>query len=125
MSAKPKVLLVYQEHQERFVIQKFFELDKNAKVMMANNGFEGFDLAVNMSPDIIIAYSLLDGVSALELCRKVRADKRSVDIPIIAFGMLTGPISASDVLEAGANFFITQDEEFLYWLGEKVDKLLA
>src|SRR6476646_4237723 len=50
----------------------------------AHNGFQAFEKAVASVPDLILTDIAVPGLDGIELCRRLRADVRTRDIPILA-----------------------------------------
>ncbi len=60
-------------------------------------------------PDLVLLDLRLPGESGLELCRRVRAEKRLAQLPVALFGHggLTADLAAA--LEAGVDFFVAKE----------------
>ncbi|NJL84243.1 MAG: response regulator [Chloroflexaceae bacterium] len=53
-------------------------------VITAQNGEEGFEKALNQTPDVIITDLVMPEMTGLELCRKLKKTPATAEIPIIA-----------------------------------------
>lgn len=86
-----------------------YNLEKNGfQVSAAENGLEGLNEALTGKYDIILLDLMLPGMDGLEICRRLRADKRTKKTPII---MLTAKSEEFDKvlgLELGADDYITK-----------------
>ncbi len=81
MSLK-KVLVVDDEVHIVHVVA--IKLRNNGyEAIVAGNGAEAYELAINEKPDIIIADYMMPVMSGLELIEKLRATEKTKDIPII------------------------------------------
>lgn len=81
------------------------------KVVCAANGEDGFSLATERKPDVVILDVMLPRLNGLDVCRKLRADGN--DVPII---MLTARGQEADRvlgLKLGADDYITKPFSFL------------
>jgi len=70
------------------------------------DGRDALRAAMEENPDIVLLDIGLPGMSGLDVCRRLRADTRTVALPII---LVTGQTSARDVvagLDAGADDFV-------------------
>jgi CheY-like chemotaxis protein len=53
------------------------------RVEQAHNGLQALDKALDLHPDIVVTDLALPGIDGLQLCRRLRDDARTRDIPII------------------------------------------
>jgi two-component system alkaline phosphatase synthesis response regulator PhoP len=86
-----------------------YNLEKNGyKVILADNGIAGLNEAVENVPDLILLDLMLPGLDGLEVCKRLRMEKRTKKIPIF---MLTAKSEELDKvlgLELGADDYITK-----------------
>ncbi|MDO5708135.1 MAG: response regulator transcription factor [Andreesenia angusta] len=78
------------------------------KVIKAEDGVQGIDTAISELPDLILLDLMLPLIDGVEVCRRLRSDKRTKKIPII---MLTAKSDEMDKiigLEIGADDYITK-----------------
>jgi two-component system cell cycle response regulator len=78
------------------------------RVLLAADGVEGIRLARDRSPDVILLDIVMPGMSGLEVCRTLRADPLTVDIPVIFVSALDDPTDIIQGLEMGADGYITK-----------------
>ena len=77
-------------------------------VTLASTGAQALALLDEHAPSLIITDIIMPEMSGYELCRRIRADERNWDIPVI---LLTSLSSTEDVLKGltcGADSFITK-----------------
>lgn len=106
-TTKPKVLVVEDEPDAIELIN--FNL-KNAgfEVTTATDGQEALEKARSIEPDVILLDLMLPEVDGLEVCKILRRNATTADIPIV---MLTAKASEVDRvlgLELGADDYITK-----------------
>jgi CheY-like chemotaxis protein len=53
------------------------------RVEQAHNGLQALDKAIAVRPDIIVTDLAIPGIDGLQLCKRLRDDPRTRDIPII------------------------------------------
>jgi CheY-like chemotaxis protein len=79
----PVVLVVEDDPATR----RFYTLTLAANGLLteeAHNGFQAFDRAASVVPDLILTDIAIPGIDGIELCRRLRADSRMTTIPILA-----------------------------------------
>lgn len=100
------ILVVEDNHDIREYIRSSFE--NTYEVLTANNGQEGWELAQNRIPNIIISDIMMPVMDGIELCKHIKEDIRTSHIPVI---LLTAKDTLNDKEEgyaAGADSFITK-----------------
>ncbi len=83
-------------------------LGEHYNVLVATDGSMGLELTLSRHPDLIITDIMMDGIDGLELCRKIRANDDTSDIPVV---MLTAKVSQAqrdEGIRAGADAYITK-----------------
>lgn len=101
---KPTLLIVEDNTDIRSMLKQ--ELQASFHLLEANNGKEGYELAVQHIPHLIITDIMMPIMDGLEMTRKLRNNKNTRQLPII---MLTAKVTSEDSLEgveAGADVYI-------------------
>ncbi len=81
-------------------------------ILTAANGPAGIELAVAEDPDVILLDIVLSGMDGFEVCRRLKADKRLNDIPVVFLTALrTDVTSRVKAMEVGADGFLTKPLE--------------
>ena len=102
-----KILVIEDEHDIRELISYNLE-SEGWDIIKAAKGIEGYAAAKKNIPNLILLDIMLPDIDGLEVCRKLKRDETTKDIPII---MLTAKSEDSDVisgLELGAADYITK-----------------
>jgi diguanylate cyclase (GGDEF)-like protein len=103
---KAKILLV---DDERFNLNTLHNLLKDDyKIMVATNGEQGLKAALTGRPDLILLDIAMPGLDGYEVCRRLKADTVTQNIPII---FITAHHEAADEtkgLELGAADYIVK-----------------
>lgn len=118
---KPVLLIVEDNDDIREYIKS--SLDEVHTVLTASNGKEGWEIAKNKIPSIIITDIMMPVMDGFALCKKVKEDMRTSHIPVI---MLTAKDTIQDKEEgyaAGADSFITKPFSARL-LQKRIDNLL-
>ena len=104
---KQKILVIEDETNIQELIK--YNLEKNGyKVVVSDNGIDGLEEAIANVPDLILLDLMLPGMDGLEVCKRLRMDKRTKKVPIF---MLTAKSEELDKvlgLELGADDYITK-----------------
>jgi DNA-binding response OmpR family regulator len=118
----PSLLLVEDNDDFRFYLKDNLRL--HYRVFEAVNGKEGWQKALALHPQLIVSDISMPEMDGIELCKKIKADKRTSHIPVILLTALTGEEDQLKGLKTGANDYITKPFNFEL-LNAKITNLLA
>jgi len=76
------------------------------RVLTAENGREGFALAVQCRPDLILLDMRMPDMDGVEVCRRLKQDFRTREIPVLFLTALGGEADEMRALEAGGIDFL-------------------
>lgn len=103
--AKERILSIEDETDIQELIR--YNLQREGyEVYGSDNGEVGLQLAKTESPSLILLDLMLPGIDGLEICRRLKNDSKTGNIPVI---MLTAKSEESDVitgLEVGADDYL-------------------
>ena len=105
---KKRILIIEDDKDIVEAVRYNLEKERGFSVLSAKTGDEGLNLVPQMKPHLIILDIGLPGLTGYEVCRMLRRDAETQDIPIV---MLTARGSESDKvlgLELGADDYITK-----------------
>ncbi len=77
-------------------------------VSKAGSGEQAIDLVRAELPDLVVLDWMLPGMSGLEVARKLRADRRTADLPIIVLTARAGEQDKLSGLEGGADDYMVK-----------------
>ena len=77
------------------------------RLIEAADGATALRLAVEALPDLVLLDVLMPGMDGYEVCRRLRADPRLAEVPVIIVTALDDQASRLAGLEAGADDFVT------------------
>jgi two-component system phosphate regulon response regulator PhoB len=107
MTGKGRLLLVEDDASLRELLTWNFEREE-FEVVATGDGDEALLLAEEAPPDIVILDWMIEGVSGIEVCRRLRRRPGTANVPII---MLTARGEEADRirgLETGADDYVTK-----------------
>ena len=76
------------------------------RLAVANDGREGFEIACQVIPNLIITDVMMPFVDGFELCRQLRGDERTSHVPIIMLTAKAGIESKIEGLQQGADVYL-------------------
>jgi len=104
-----KLLVVDDSSTMRRIIKNTLSRLGYNDVLEGENGVEGWDqMDANADIKVLITDWNMPEMNGLELVKKVRADKRFVDIPIIMVTTEGGKAEVITALKAGVNNYIVK-----------------
>ncbi len=104
---QPCVLVVEDEGAQREVLKYNLEAE-GFQVVMAENGDEAMLLVAEEQPDLIVLDWMLPNVSGIEVCRRVKADPQTRQIPIIMLSARSEEVDRVRGLETGADDYVVK-----------------
>ncbi|MBN1414455.1 MAG: response regulator [Bacteroidales bacterium] len=104
-----KVLVVDDNEANRELIHGILRTaEENYKVMMAENGKIGFDMAVKELPDVIFMDMKMPELDGIETIKLLKAEEVTKTIPVIVVTAFNTPENLEAAFEAGAFDYITK-----------------
>lgn len=78
------------------------------RVVTCFDGVTGYDTAIRLIPDLIVLDLLLPGLGGNEVCRRIRVNQATRDIPIIMLSACGEEIDRVVGFEVGADDYVTK-----------------
>ena len=103
-----KKILVIEDETDILEVIEYNLKREGYKVFCVGDGEEGVELARSLAPELILLDLMLPGLDGIEVCRTLKGDSVTGDIPII---MVTAKGEESDIvlgLGVGADDYITK-----------------
>ena len=77
-------------------------------VVSAIDGESGLKKAIAKKPDLVLLDIIMPGLNGFEVCKRLKENDKTKDIPVIMLTALAGEKDLSKSLEEGADCFITK-----------------
>ena len=106
-----KVLVVDDERNILDIIRFNLEVE-GYEVITSRDGEEALRMVHELKPDIILCDIMMPEVDGLEVCRRLKADGRTNQIPVVMLSARTQAQDKVASIEAGADDFITKPFDF-------------
>ena len=118
-----RILVADDEPRLLHIISMYLELD-GFEVCRATDGDAALALlAADEDFDLVILDVMMPGQDGMQVCRRLRANPRTTDIPVLMFTALSSDADVESARQAGATHLITKPYN-LAGLGELVRKTL-
>ena len=101
-------ILVIDDEKDLIELVRYNLENEGFTVRGAQDGESGLSIALRELPDLVVVDLMLPGIDGFDVCRALRSDKRTTQIPII---MLTAKSAESDRilgLELGSDDYVTK-----------------
>jgi two-component system alkaline phosphatase synthesis response regulator PhoP len=103
----PVVLVVDDNIPNLELLQAYLE-DMDCQTIPAHDGLEALDIIAKQPPDLILLDVMMPKMSGFEVCKRVKNDRKTSDIPII---MVTALNEFGDIergIDSGTDDFISK-----------------
>ncbi len=106
-----RVLVVDDERNILDIIRFNLEVE-GYEVITSRDGEEALRMVHELKPDLILCDIMMPEVDGLEVCRRLKADGRTNQIPVVMLSARTQAQDKVASIEAGADDFITKPFDF-------------
>ena len=105
MAEKKKILFIDDNSIDRTFISRLLS-KYDFTVTLAVDGIIGLKMAQEEKPDLILLDILLPHISGIELCKKLKKDPVTQDIPVVFYTSLDTPKDLINFTSYGAQDYI-------------------
>jgi DNA-binding response OmpR family regulator len=102
-----RILIVEDDTALTQLLQLVFE-SRGLRVTVAETGKQALEAVVKEPPAVVLLDLMMPDVDGLEICRGIRANPHTADIPIIVLTAKTSEESRQELLEAGATDYLVK-----------------
>lgn len=107
---KQKILVVEDNNDMRAFLAE--QLEEQYTVFTAADGDEGYKLAQEHNPDLIVSDIMMPKVDGIELCRMIKTNVQTSHIPVILLSARTADNIKISGYEVGADSYISKPFNF-------------
>ena len=107
---KPSLLLIEDNDDFRYYLKD--NLKPFFNIVEAIDGKQGWQKTLAAHPDLVVSDISMPEMNGIDLCKKIKTDKRTSHIPVILLTALTGEEQQLQGLETGANDYMTKPFNF-------------
>jgi two-component system alkaline phosphatase synthesis response regulator PhoP len=103
----PVVLVVDDNLQNLELLQAYLE-DMDCKTVPAHSGIEALEIVADDPPDLILLDVMMPKMSGFEVCRRIKSNPKTTDIPVI---MVTALNEVGDIergIDSGTDDFVSK-----------------
>ena len=108
--SQPKILVVDDQLLNIRLLERKLERSEMV-VISSTNGPEGLRLAEAEQPDVILLDIIMPGMNGIEVCRKLKANEATRDIPVIFITANTSKEEKIEGLDVGAADYLVKPLE--------------
>lgn len=101
------ILAIDDDATQRAMIQKILT-KKGYTVLIAEDGQKGLERALQQRPDLILLDVMMPGMPGNDVCRKLKANSQTKDIPVIFLTALDTPRNVIEHYDIGADIHLTK-----------------
>ncbi|MEM7129649.1 MAG: response regulator [Chloroflexota bacterium] len=101
------ILLIDDEPRNLRMMVKFLE-GEGFEVLIARDGKSGYQRAIYARPDLILLDAILPDTNGFEICRQLKTNLETAQIPVLFLTVLTVPADWQRAISSGAADYITK-----------------
>jgi len=102
-----KILIIEDNDDNRDILKQQLEY-LGYEVVEAADGLEGLNQVAKEQPDLVIVDIMMPGIDGKEVARRLRADSKTKDLPVLAATVLFHSEDIHSCLAAGCNDVLTK-----------------
>lgn len=108
MTTEKKTILIIDDEVGLRNLLKFRLVSFGYDVLVAEDGYAGIEMARSKKPDLILLDIMMPYFNGIEVCKKLKSDYKTRDIPIVFLSVLAQKEDIEMGKAAGAEFFLTK-----------------
>lgn len=104
---KPLVLVVDDNQQNLELIMAYLE-DVDCLTISASSGMEALEIITARRPDLVLLDVMMPKISGFEVCRRMKQDPQSAEIPVIMVTALNEMADIEKAINSGTDDFLSK-----------------
>ena len=104
---KPTVLVVDDNQQNLELLQAYLE-DVDCRAIAARDGIEALKIVSKDTPDLILLDVMMPKMSGFEVCKRIKNDPKTADIPVIMVTALSEFGDIERAIDSGTDDFLSK-----------------
>ena len=105
---KQPVILVVDDNQQNLELLQAYLEDVDCTTIPAHDGLQALDIIRKNPPDLILLDVMMPKMSGFEVCKRLKGDPKTTDIPIIMVTALTEFGDIERGIDSGTDDFLSK-----------------
>ena len=105
---KREIILLVDDNPTNLQVLRHTLQSINCKILIAKNGESALDIALEDHPDLILLDIMMPGIDGFEVCRRLKSDPSTDDIPVIFLSSLGDTEDKVRGLQLGAVDYVAK-----------------
>ena len=104
----PKKILLVDDTETVLMLEKMMLSGTGCEIELAHNGEEALEKAPQYMPDLIFLDIMMPGMNGIDVCRHLKNDESTKDIPVIMVTTKGEPERVEEAFIAGCDDYLTK-----------------
>ena len=105
---KTPIVLVVDDNQENLELLQAYLEDMDCQTVPASDGLQAMEIVADSAPDLILLDVMMPKMSGFEVCKRIKNDPKTSDIPIIIVTALNEFGDIEHGIDSGTDDFISK-----------------
>ena len=105
---KPAVIMVVDDNQQNLELLQAYLEDIDCRTISAKDGIEALEIIAKDAPDLILLDVMMPKMSGFEVCKRLKTDPKTTDIPVIMVTALTEFGDIERAIDSGTDDFVSK-----------------
>ena len=121
---EPRRILIAEDSRTQAAALSSILVSAGYRVHVARDGLQALDALRKGSFDLVLSDVQMPGLGGYELCRRIKSEDATRDLPVVLLTSLDSPQDVLDGLESGADNFVSKPFDADVLLG-RIERLFA